>query len=343
MHPLLLVISLVLFHVAHGLMQIPDGVRFAIISETPQLEMFFNSYDLSESFVVGAFVHEFAKEAYLSLHLGGLLDFFSNIPNATFVLFQRSRETEFSEAMFKFFSRLPRASAIISMQHGFDRVEIPFLEYFVDHGLLDPPIVLHLNHERPWQNYLGLDYTYDTIQELSNAYKKLQVVFRHYYYKPLADSSIYIPVGAPGRSRTFLNQSYVWYDARHKYPLEKREVMCFFRGRLVYNSSITLDTNDERQHLMLLKHREGKLSKCLIEHVSHSSTMKHEGVQVDEFLGELTNTIFVLCPSGNNPETFRLFEVGGCVASCRSHLPFSLLFSVYRRPWRQERSQSCFE
>eukprot|EP01033_Poteriospumella_lacustris_P004271 gene4269-3050_t len=36
--------------------------------------------------------------------------------------------------------------------------------------------------------------------------------------------------------------------------------------------------------------------------------MKHEDVQVDEFLGELTNTIFVLCPSGNNPETFRLFE-----------------------------------
>lgn len=330
MHLFWLVISLVLFHVVHGLMHIPDGIRYAIISETWQLEVFFNTYDLSDTFVVGAFVHEFTKEAYLSLHMGGLIDFFSHIPNVTFVLFQRSRETEFSDAMFKLFSRLPRTSAIISMQHGFDRVEIPFLEFFVDNGIIDPPIVLHLNHEQPWQNFLGLDYTYPTIEGLSNAYKKLKLVFRHYYYKPLADSSIYIPVGAPGRSRTFLNQSYVWYDARHKYPLERREMMCFFRGRLVYNSSLVLDTNDERQHLMHLKHREGKLSKCLIEQVSHSFTMRREDDQVDEFLGELTNSIFVLCPSGNNPETFRLFEVGECalLVELTSHLYWFALFFI---------------
>lgn len=288
---------------------IPHNVLHVILANDESMEEFFIAFNVSTYFVVGIIVPDLNSEAYIPLHFGGIVDSLLSIPNPLFILYQPDPGNYLGTTLSNFVSKLPDATVVIAMQHGFHRLEIPFLEYMVNANEVKPMIIYHLNHEKPWEDKMSLDYTYSTVEELQRGYATQRLVVRHYYYKPLLSHSLYLPVGAPFSSRTVRNETSPLYLARHKFPLHDRDILCFFKGRLWYNSTFEYDKSDERQQLFNLKYKEGKLQRCIIEEYLKEDAMGANELSVDPYLFKLTKVVFLLCPSGNNPETFRMYEV----------------------------------
>lgn len=298
------------FLVIKASLPIPDHANHLILLNDDLMESFFDTYDLSDMWIVTMLSGSLEDDAYLPLHMGGIMEATINLPNVFFIFYQFSPTNNFVYSLGKFFSKLPDTSIIVSVQHGYNRIQIPYLEYLVQSKIIKPHIIFHLNHEKPWEEELSLDFIYPTIGELQNAYSSQKLVIRNYYYEPLLGSSLYLPVGVPFRSRTFLNESSRWYRARHKHSLESRNRFCFFKGRLRYNSSVDTKLNDERQSIFSLKLQQNKLQMCTVEVLTERETMSMTAFEaIDQFLEIMVDTVFALCPGGNNPETFRMFEV----------------------------------
>jgi hypothetical protein len=123
-----------------------------------------------------------------------------------------------------------------------------------------PPILIHANHERPWEadnssrNYMG------SVEQITHIYSGFDTVFRHYYYHPLANFSKYLPVGVPvygwsikhlGEIITLSSSSFYVFlcvyvsvtriipDLGRNAPMKssKRRNICYFSGVLSYAES----------------------------------------------------------------------------------------------------------
>jgi hypothetical protein len=145
---------------------------------------------------------------------------------------------------------------------------------------------------------------------LQEAYGKHRAVFRNYYYRPLLQTSEYIPVGAPFTSYIINNSSSPLYNAKFV-PSSRRGRYCHFKGRLQYLDTSKSSSLPHPERLELFKlFSNGLISTCTLQEYEAFPL----GQPVDTAavyssnMQELADTAIALCPGGNNPETFRLHE-----------------------------------
>jgi hypothetical protein len=278
----------------------------------------------NDRLVVAIYSVDIEMDSYLPLYLGYLNYLFESIyPNkVTFVIFEPKNWDKTQTAIY-FLSLLPQKAVFITFQHGPSTIGIDTLQELFQMNIY-PNIVYHLNHEQPWvldQTENSLDYTFTSTEELIQAYSSFPLVFRNYYYEPLLSSSAYLPINPPYYSFILSNSSSSsssWSEYQ-SLSASKRNILCSFRGRTNYSSeyysnnpdsSLLSESDQDRMEILSLS-SSGQLSHCQFFEKNIHSPGQYQSMIVPyiDYMTLIVQSAFVLCPSGNNPETFRLREV----------------------------------
>ena len=167
----------------------------------------------------------------------------------------------------------------------------------------------------------------ESLFALSYYYKSHQTVLRNYYYEPIINDAAYVPTGVPYYGYMFGNESSTISRAIIT-PASGRTHFCHFTGRVSYPMGIRHEQAHEREEL-LDRVEKGALGRCTagavtteldgesdardrtqptFMHTPTSKRMVYHEHTYEDYAELLADTAFVLCPAGNNPETFRHFE-----------------------------------
>ena len=203
--------------------------------------------------------------------------------------------------------------------------------------------IFHFNHEQPWNfdsNYFHHDYT--SLDQLLSVYKQHELIFRNYYYDPFEIFS------APSSSSSVSNTNVIqlpvgpsFYNYWFNNPLSQlittkkvseRIIKCRFIGRKDYvmlgkysiperDALFTIANYDNHSSTHNNIHRYGFSSTI----TNNDNTDAADAVPVfpcevfdyvinqkynyEAYLITLVDTKYIPCPPGNNPETFRHYEV----------------------------------
>lgn len=167
------------------------------------------------------------------------------------------------------------------------------------------------------------DATYAILGSTSELvyYYQLQTsVLRNYFYAPLEETSFYYPVGAPFYGYLLGNHSSE-ITTLSTNPISNRTSYCHFTGRVVYPKRTKLNQHYNTRAELLALANQKKIGPCVVDVIVSVNT--DEGVYLknnsyekldyhkwtyEEYIARLVDTGFVLCPEGNNPETFRHYE-----------------------------------
>lgn len=284
---------------------------------------------------IGLLSYSFEEDSYLALYLGSLLELL-NMPEYFFVamVLQSPPGLERADAAFQFVQYLPNKSIFVSIEHGRSGTGIDTLRYLKKHGVA-PKVVMHLNHEQPWQvnNADFLNHIFDSVDELSSFYSGFPLVLRNYYFTPLLNTSYYLPVGAPFDGYILGNDTSELFQQAKVTPASQRSIMCHFKGRVDYSKYHHEESDDhhkaptmiesdehfpqaiERREIIRLA-KENKLGGCVASASAESTAGSYEPnagerflQSYEEYVQVLADAVFILCPAGNNPETFRHIEV----------------------------------
>jgi hypothetical protein len=167
---------------------------------------------------------------------------------------------------------------------------------------LEKPIFLHLNDEMPWQQ------SSLQIQTQVSAYQQAFKVFRTVYYDAFQPYSSYIPV----RSGALVTSSFLTplgRDSKQYHSPESlsvitkasdRPVLCSFAGGLKYSHL----GGSERQDRVHMIEAFMNYSQCDLFASDDTNANSHKLTKF-EYLELMRGTVFVLCPTGLNPETQR--------------------------------------
>lgn len=301
---------------------LPNDARTILLLTTEDMIDFMSQPFIVNSTLVAMISNDFSRDAYFSLYLGHIIDLFRGLADDTlFVMYQWSNLATIEAAMLKFMDSMPTKSVLISVEHGMALTGMYNIDYCCKNVKKGPSVVYHMNHEKPWlfgDDFDNLNSVFPTLHELQESYDRFPIVLRNYYYKPLALHSLYVPVGSPFASYSFYNSSSPWQTAKYSKPASKRSQFCHFKGRLFYNAtegdhpSFQLLPHPEREELFQQQTIHHKLSQCHLQAFEAfpvgSGTAGKTIAIYEAFLSELLETVFALCPGGNNPETFRLYE-----------------------------------
>lgn len=283
---------------------------------------------------IGVFSYSFVDDSYLGLYLGSLLELF-DMPEFNFVamVLQNPEGMDKAEAIVQYLQILPKNSIFASVEHGRSMTGMNTLQMLSQLGVV-PKVVYHLNHEQPWQvdetDYMN--FIFGSVEELTDLYSQFNLVLRNYYYTPLLSTSYYLPVSAPYEGYVVQNASSVVFASSQTKPASQRSIKCHFKGRVDYakydhdGASLSevprvLQSDEffpqaiERREIIRLS-QEDKLGGCVASSSDARTTDAYVPGAVKTFMGSyneymkaLAETVFVLCPSGNNAETFRHTEV----------------------------------
>ena len=262
----------------------------------------------------------FQLDPYLSLYLGNIIDLLSMSQRQLHFLLFEWNETNMAETTIMMLSLLPEKSIFVAYEDGLSAFGIYNMAYSRIKFGLGTAVVLHLNHEQPWitKEALALQNNNQTMSvslpvvesllALSYYYKSHQTVLRNYYYEPITNDAVYIPTGVPYYGYMFGNESSTINEAI-KTPASGRKHFCHFTGRVKYPLDILHEQAQEREVLMTMAEK-GVLGRCTIDAraTKPEEKISYHQHTYDEYVELLADTAFVLCPSGNNPETFRHFE-----------------------------------
>mmetsp|Transcript_1432 Transcript_1432/g.2339 ORF Transcript_1432/g.2339 Transcript_1432/m.2339 type:complete len:590 (+) Transcript_1432:21-1790(+) len=280
--------------------------------------------------IIGMLSHSFVEDSYLAVYMGSILELF-DMPDMTFVVLvlQNPPQASLLDTAYVYIQILPERSIFVSIEHGASSIGMRSLKTLRSFGVA-PRVVLHLNHEQPWETNdpASLNYIFESSNRLSKLYADFDLVMRNYYYTPLLGTSYYLPVGAPNRGFVIRNDTSEIYTRSKQRTASQRASFCHFRGRVDYarySVSSTLqpvvEVSDElmphaqeRRELLRLAGTD-KLGGCNASATEMNSFEARLGNVAKTFISEyleymslLSNTVFVLCPAGNNPETFRHYE-----------------------------------
>lgn len=168
---------------------------------------------------------------------------------------------------------------------------------------LEKPIFIHLNDEMPWQK------TPFVIQSQIAAYQQAFKVFRTVYYDVFQSTSSYLPVrSGPLLTASFLtpsarkfNKHHSAEDIAHAYATRAstRPVLCSFAGGIKYTS---LGGRENQERLQMAEVFQNS-SHCNL--FLSDSTQLSDGLSEYEYIELMRVSVFVLCPTGLNPETQR--------------------------------------
>lgn len=277
------------------------------------------------------------NDGYLALYLGHLARLLEKDHDVLFLIILRPETESLESTIVKTFPQLPLTKTILlTCQHGSDNA-IPFSTlHRILHlnKLQKPAVIFHVNHEQPWYSFddhqsaqpevghglTALQKLYmreysPTSEQLLEEYRDYPLILRNYYYRDFFSdlSNVkYLPLGLPHDGFVFHNTS-----SQYSYGLQKKEsssrpTKCFFRGRTNYvldeNLYNPYNGNRERQLLHSLYHSTNLSQYCILETADDIETQAYEEEYI-EYTQQLFQSAIVLCPAGNNPETFRLHEV----------------------------------
>lgn len=247
--------------------------------------------------------YDLTTDSYLALYSGAIMDALTFAPDnaiqCIFVIYLLETDVDF-----EFMQALPPDSIFVC--HG------PYecVKLLAQMKGFNPPlgsrIVWHMNDERPWRS----DSTFESTSEAISTYGKFDLVLRNYYYAPLLSHSFYIPLFPTVYGFVVNNSS----SPIQPKSLLTRTRYCGFTGRFKYFAPCDQEPEFphvvERNALMGL-YNKGKVGNCTVvdgyKNIDSDANWKpHENYW--NYMIELANTVFVLCPSGLNPETFRLYE-----------------------------------
>lgn len=278
--------------------------------------------------IVAAISRNITLDSYLVLYLGRFISWFENDQfNPSFVIFQKPPKLTWVETAVLMLSQLPPKAIFLSYQHGRSSFGISPLKEAKRMFNYTPTVVFHLNHERPWMNLENtdptvetMDFTFNTTYELMEAYSEFPLVFRQYYYTALLPTSQYIPIGAPYYGHLIDNpgnQYYPLFQSLVARKASERDFFCAFRGRLKYASNfekgydpnLTSPYDVDDRILLASLYAQGKFEDCEFYEFEVLPGAYSNMVQpYEEYMMYIAQAAFVLCPNGNNPETFRLYE-----------------------------------
>ena len=178
------------------------------------------------------------------------------------------------------------------------------------------PILIHGNHEQPWstnptdkQNYIG------PVNALNDIYSNFDLVFRNYYSRPHSTTSSYLPVGPSVYG--WLRMNMFSQGGVHKYKVaSQRGLFCYFSGRFQYpHSASGFVAEAERKKMLQVSTQlippsseisiSGTTDKISEEYLC---TVHERNLTTANHLNMLLDSVFALCPRGNNLETFRFYE-----------------------------------
>lgn len=247
------------------------------------------------------------NDPYLLLYLGWMIEVLQKVDRQVYwVIFSfgdsNVNDERFHSELNYFLSALPPTSIFLANQHGPSYISVKHLGLLREKYSIGSSIVLHMNHEQPWKvGRRDYDYTFDSVSQLVDCYKQFDLVLRNYYYEPLLATSIYFPTG-PSRYHVVLGLNNSIADA----IASTRSRFCYFSGRRFYEEQMNHEQANERESLFQL-HESSLEFRALCEMNSDISHNKHTH-DYEEYLDVVADTAFTLCPAGNNPETFRLYE-----------------------------------
>jgi hypothetical protein len=291
----------------------------------------------------------FALDPYLSLYLGNVIDTFSASKRQLHYLLFEWHENNMAETMLMMMSLLPEKSIVVVYEDGLSAFGMYNMAYARVKLGLGTAAVLHLNHEQPWVTRESLEKdaatsaaaaaegvgrnettslpTMDSLVALSYYYQTQRVVFRNYFYEPIAADTVYFPTGVPFYGYVFGNASSP-LAGNFTAPASSRRHLCHFTGRVSYPRGVLHGQAGERKELVDLAAR-GALAPCTLDVVpdedagsaltteenapmfismDNDQVMEYHKHTYEEYVALLADTALVLCPAGNNPETFRHYE-----------------------------------
>eukprot|EP01038_Epipyxis_sp_PR26KG_P005020 gene5020-7008_t len=291
------------------------------------------NYQSKNVIFIGFIVTDVAQDPYMPLYLGNIIDLFDGVINnktkAHALIIQNS---DIAQAAALLLNILPKNNSIfVSIEHGLSSFGINSLVNAKKYLGLVPSVVFHVNHEKPWnfgqlteENEVlantAFDITFHSQEELIKEYQSYPLILRNYYYSPLhspsGGRSLYVPVFVPHFGNIIGNSSSSIF-ARKSIKSSERNSYCYFKGRIDYSSSnITVEDKrnnlfpeiERKELLKLLQHsKSGK--KCIVTPLNIDTVNPKSFAMIyTDYMEQLVETIFALCPGGNNRETFRHYE-----------------------------------
>lgn len=292
------------------------------------------------------FTFNLEKDGYAALYLGWLKHIFSSDLFDLRLLIVETGKHQFVSITDYCLDILPKESILVSFDHGlyvrrlkelgrmkdFDRLTLSSnitKGYAGTYRSISNFGMFHLNHEQPWNfeaNFFHHDYS--SQEELLHIYSQHGLVMRNYFYEPFNNNPnvLQLPVGPSFYGYWIGNKKFD--SLRWDIPTSERQVSCRFIGRRIYVDK-TRYTIPERDALFdivgfdMLGYQE--YTRHYGMYARHNYFVTREGVEVfpcqvynytinepfnyELFMQILVETRFVPCPPGNNPETFRHYEV----------------------------------
>lgn len=171
---------------------------------------------------------------------------------------------------------------------------------------LPVPVLFHLNDEMPWESKQMCNNSV-----IHDTYGVAPVTLRNYYFDETNSRALFYPLGAGRLSYLKILKSNAFLAELPPVPSSQRNFICSFAGRKQYKDSSS-DGAIERAELMAIiaamQESGGPSCYSLFSDMDENNVAKH-GLDFNTYFNVMRNSIFAPCPGGNNPETFRHYEV----------------------------------
>jgi hypothetical protein len=229
------------FHLSQSSYPVPTHGKLSICFDNSCLN---NAFRLNDFFVVIATTN-IEKDGYLSIYLGYLMHLFNRCSQDIHFLVSQTNSSILEGLKF-ILENSPNPSALVVIEnevHGLLLDNLTTIKNISN-------MILHLNHEQPWESGNHLTYTSET------------TIIRNYYYKPYLtqnrNHAYYIPAGIPmygyiiGNSSSSLTRNKLSSLRLH---------YCLFSGRTNYLRQPSHHQANERQELLEME-KSGELWPC---------------------------------------------------------------------------------
>jgi len=298
------------------------------------------------------FTYNLEKDGYAALYLGWLKYLFDSEKFNLRLLIVETTKERFTSITDYCLDIMPKESILVSFDHGLFARRLKELGNLKDFDRLALPSnitnghagsyrsianfgIFHLNHEQPWNfkaNFFHHDYHSE--EELMRIYSQHGLILRNYFHEPLSANPnvLQLPVGPSFYGYWIGNSRFD--KLRWDIPTAERKVRCRFIGRKTY-VDMSHYSIPERDALFDMVDFESEGYQQYVEaypmYAVHNFLTSREGFEVfpcqiynytinepfnyELFMQVLVEIMFVPCPPGNNPETFRHYEV--CINTYR--------------------------
>ena len=292
-----------------------EGPELYYVCDTVErAEVVFAAADMMHKIAVIWTTYDSNIEPYFKLYLEYMLELTKGSDVVHVILETSPRDLEFLPRVLE---HIPEKSLFVMIHDSDLRLDLCLLTVAMSYLGKPPPVMFHMNHERPWlhSETIGMtaNMSHCTTSDLAVLYPTYTHVFRNYYYADFLGISEYVPLlslhpRALGRYRQRVGLR----------PSSERAHWCRFAGRINYDNVHGTQSPfhaERNQFLNLLLESRGKGDGQVSDRSCTAlfDTQGDDGhkLSYEEYIEYMADTVFAPCPAGNSPETFRHYEVRG--------------------------------